>query len=352
MNSLEKRVAKYFGRKYCVITGSGTTSMNLFFRAIPNKGTVMFPAITCIQAINSAIFAKFKIAFSDVSINDYTMNFKNFKNALNPKIKVVVPTHTFGHSSEIKKIADYCKKNNILVLEDATQSLGGKIGNKKTGSFGDASVISFGHSKIIDCGNGGAILTDQKKLYLSMKKYYEKIPSKIKNYGKYLIEYRKNYYSIRDRIKNKYLFCNKILKIQKKYKNLFIYKANKSIEKRITNKFKDIKTVVKKRNFNHNLYKKNLKNQNIIIPKINSKSVSWRFTFLVKKNRDILIQKIRKHKIDISCWYPSLHYLKNYDKKKYKNSIKIDKGIVNLWTHQNMKEKIIKKNIKIINQYL
>ena len=52
MNSLEKRVAKYFGRKYCVITGSGTTSMNLFFRAIPNKGTVMFPAITCIQAIN------------------------------------------------------------------------------------------------------------------------------------------------------------------------------------------------------------------------------------------------------------------------------------------------------------
>ena len=325
------------------MTGSGTTSMNLFFKSIPKKGTVMFPAITCIQAVNSAIFANFKISFSDVSLSNYTMNFKNFKDALNKKIKVVVPTHTFGHSSEIKKITNYCKKNNIFVLEDATQSLGGKIGNKKTGCFGDASVLSFGHSKIIDCGSGGAILTDQKKLYLSMKNHYNQIPNKIKNYNKFLIKYRKSYYSIKDKIKNKTLFCKKIFKIQKKYKDLFIYKANKSIEKRITQKFKDIKTVVKKRNFNHNLYKKNLKKKNIIIPKINSNSVSWRFTFLVKKNRDIFVKKIRHNKIDVSSWYPSLHYLNNNNKNKFKNSIKIDKGIVNFWTHQNMKEKVIKK---------
>ena len=68
--------------------------------------------------------------------------------------------------SELEKI---CKKNKILLLEDAAESLGSTLNKKKSGSFGDASVFSFHRTKTITCGEGGILLLNNKKLFLKCK---------------------------------------------------------------------------------------------------------------------------------------------------------------------------------------
>ena len=77
ITSLEKKLSKYFDRKFCVLTGNGTTAMYLYFKLFKKRSTILFPSITCVQAVNSALFAGHKVLFSDVSLNDYNINFQD-----------------------------------------------------------------------------------------------------------------------------------------------------------------------------------------------------------------------------------------------------------------------------------
>ena len=81
------------------------------------------------------------------------------------KIKAIIAVHAYGIPCEIKKISKYCEKKNIILIEDAALTLGLKIKNRYTGSFGLASVFSFGKGKVINAGGGGVILTNNNDLY-------------------------------------------------------------------------------------------------------------------------------------------------------------------------------------------
>ena len=185
MDKLENKISKLLNRKYCLLTGSGSTSMYLIFLTCKKKGIVVFPSITCMQAVNAAIFAGMKPLFCDVNLNDFTMSVSSLKKILDKykkKVEMIVPTHIFGNSCELDKIIEIARKRKIFVLEDAAQSLGSKINSKKTGSIGNASIVSFGHTKILDCGGGGGILTNDTKLYNRVRKFYHKIPKKTQKF--------------------------------------------------------------------------------------------------------------------------------------------------------------------------
>lgn len=353
MNKLEFKLSKYFNRKYCILTGNGTTAMYLYFQLFKKKSVILFPSITCVQAVSAAIFCGHKIAYSDISIDDYTMNYKNIlKIEKNKKIDVVVPTHTFGHVANLNKIVEYCKKKNISVLEDATQSMGGYINNKKAGSFGDASVISFGYSKILDCGNGGCLLTNNYKVYLEIKKNIKLIPKKSKKYNEKISEYKKKYYLLRNKISNNKIFWKKIFRLQKLLRDYLIYKIDKKTEIKISKKLPKLVNIIKLRKRNQSIYDKYLNIKKIITPSLNPGSISWRYTFLIRKSRDKFISFLRKKNIDVSSWYPSLHHTSLQKNKNFKNSILIEKQIVNLWTDETKKKESIIKDINIINSYL
>ena len=71
--------------------------------------------------------------------------------------------HTFGHPCRIDLLADIAKEFEIILIEDAAESLGSFFKNKHTGTFGLAGVLSFNGNKIITTGAGGAIITNNKK---------------------------------------------------------------------------------------------------------------------------------------------------------------------------------------------
>ena len=355
MNKLENKVSKLLNRQYCLLTGSGTTSMYLIFLTFKKSSIVVFPTITCIQAVNAAVFAGMIPVFCDVNLSDFTMNTKSLKKVLAKykNIKAIVPTHVFGHSCDVNKIISIARKKNIFILEDAAQSFGSKINNQMTGSFGNASVVSFGHSKILDCGGGGGILTDDLRLHNLIRILYKKIPNQIKHSEDLVNKYRQTYYNTRNSTDNDKRFWQQLNKVQFLFKDVFIYKINRKIENKINKALKTLKKNIKERNKRLNLYKKYLKSYKFKHSKSKNGSVCWRYTFLYNGNRDVLFEKVRKENIDISSWYPPLH--KMYSKQKYnffKNSNAIDKKIVNLWVEPNYSEKKILNNIKKINNLI
>jgi len=355
MNKLENKISKFFNRKYCLLTGSGSTSMYLIFLTCKKKGIVVFPTITCMQAVNAAIFADMKPLFCDVNLNDFTMSVSSLKNILNKykNVEMIVPTHVFGNSCDLDKIIEIASKRKIFVLEDAAQSLGSKINNKKTGSIGNASIVSFGHTKILDCGGGGGILTNDSKLYNRVKKLYHKIPKKLKNSKELFNNYRNIYYKIKRLIDHDDKYWKLLYEIQFLFRDVFIYKINKKIKNNINKSLATLQNNLSKRNIRSNLYKKYLKAKQIKHPANKKGSICWRYTFLYNGNRNIFFKKARKENIDISSWYPALYKMYSNQKSNFfKNSNIIDQQIVNLWVSPEYSVKKITNNIQKINKIL
>ncbi|MCC4821259.1 DegT/DnrJ/EryC1/StrS family aminotransferase, partial [Vibrio lentus] len=74
------------------------------------------------------------------------------------RIKAVVPMHTFGHPVELDELVAVCLKWNLVLVEDAAESLGSFYKGKHTGTIGDVSAVSFNGNKIITTGGGGMVL--------------------------------------------------------------------------------------------------------------------------------------------------------------------------------------------------
>lgn len=355
MNQIEERIAHYFGRKYCHLTGSGTTAIYLILKALNKKDSyVLYPAITCMTPVNAALYAGMKPVFCDVNLKDYTMDLSSLNKMIEAyDIDVIVPTHLYGHSCDMDEIMKIAKEKEIFVLEDAAQAVGGKYKGRKLGSLGDASVISFGHTKILECGGGGAVLTDDEGFYEKVKHLGENIPKQPVNVKELFDDYRMIYYDIMKLIQKDSDFWPLMLSLQMTFKKGFVYAKDAQIESTIGSRLDEIDVMVEERNKRVALYGKYLNKEYLTLPDIRDGSVCWRYSFLYKGNRDELLKVVRTQNIDISSWYPTLYQMYgNQPKDQFPNANLLEREIVNLWVDPKYTEEKIISDIQGINQIL
>ena len=98
---------------------------------------------------------------------------KDLKKKITKKTKAIIPVHMLGVSCDMQKIKKIAKNKSIKILEDNCESVGGKYGKKFLGNVSNIGVLSFDFSKTITTGEGGAILTNNKKLYKFCKEYHD-----------------------------------------------------------------------------------------------------------------------------------------------------------------------------------
>ena len=78
--------------------------------------------------------------------------------------KAIIPVHTYGHPARIDRIIDIARRNNLLVIEDAAEALGARAFGRSVGSFGDLAIFSFYANKVVTTGEGGMVVTNDKRL--------------------------------------------------------------------------------------------------------------------------------------------------------------------------------------------
>ncbi len=175
IREFEKICAKKFNSKYCVCVSSGTAAIKVGLKALGVKPgdeviTQAFNFIATIEAILD-LGAIPIMANVDESLN---MNPEDLKKIITKKTKAIIPVHMLGVPAKLDQIIKIAQKKKIKILEDNCEAVGGKYNKKFLGTIGDIGVFSFDFGKMITTGGeGGLVLTNNKKFYKYAKEYHD-----------------------------------------------------------------------------------------------------------------------------------------------------------------------------------
>tara|TARA_B100001250_G_scaffold224590_2_gene192610 strand:- start:511 stop:1524 length:1014 start_codon:yes stop_codon:yes gene_type:complete len=157
---------------------AGGAMAALDFIDVKNE-TVLCPSNTFMATPLSVINSGGNVQFVDCNKNDLCMSFDDFREKAEKfKPKAVWVVHIGGHIAfDIEKISNYCKENNIFLLEDCAHAHGAEWNGMKPGCWGDAGIYSMYATKTISTGEGGILASSNKKLINHSIKF--------RNYGKF-----------------------------------------------------------------------------------------------------------------------------------------------------------------------
>lgn len=173
----EQRVAEYCGAKFAVAVTNATSALHIACKAaglLPGD-TLWTSPITFVASANCGRYCGAQIDFVDIDDTTYDMSADELekKLAAGGRPKVVVPVHLCGQSCDMERIYSLSKKYGFTVVEDASHALGATYKNTRVGScvYSDMTVFSFHPVKIITTGEGGMVLTNNRKLYEKLLLY-------------------------------------------------------------------------------------------------------------------------------------------------------------------------------------
>jgi 8-amino-3,8-dideoxy-alpha-D-manno-octulosonate transaminase len=169
---LEEAICKTFGSKYSQLTSSGTSALTTALAAlgIGAGDEVIMPSFTFVASFEAVLSVGAVPVLVDVD-ETLTMNPEAVRKAITSKTKCIMPVHMCGSMADIDTLVSICTENNLLLLEDACQSIGATYNGKYVGTIGDAGTFSFDFVKIITCGEGGAVITNNEDVYTKCDGY-------------------------------------------------------------------------------------------------------------------------------------------------------------------------------------
>lgn len=182
VDRFETMLAEYTGAKFAVATANGTAALHvaLLLAGVQANDEVLMPALTFVATANAISYCNAVPHFVDVGTDTLGIDPKAlaahlevvaeqrgefwFNRQTGRRLRAIVPMHTFGHPVDINGLLKVCTRFNLVMIEDAAESLGSTYHGMHTGNFGLVSALSFNGNKIITTGGGGAILTNDPEL--------------------------------------------------------------------------------------------------------------------------------------------------------------------------------------------
>ena len=172
VREFESNSCKYFSANYSQATQSGTSALKTALKAVgvgPGDEVITqsFNFIATVEAIHDC---NAKPIICDVD-NNLDFCLKDCLSKINKNTKAIIIVHMLGIGGPIEQLVEIGKKYNIPIIEDACEIVGGKNNNGYYGCLGDIGVFSFDFGKNITCGEGGMLLTNNRKYYEYARSY-------------------------------------------------------------------------------------------------------------------------------------------------------------------------------------
>ena len=291
----EKEMAKYVGAKYAVATSSGTTALHLsvITSGIKAGDEVITSPFSFVASTNCFLYERAKPVFVDIDEASFNIDVNKIEKTITKKTKAILGVDIFGYPAEWGKILKIAKKHNLKVIDDAAEALGAKYKGKKLGSLGHLTVFAFYPNKQMTTGEGGIVMTNNKKEYQLIKGLVNQ------GRGSDMQWLRHPYLGYNYRITE---ISAAIGRMQLKKLDQFLANRNQAAE----------------------LYKTRLEQiKGVDLIKANDKDHvrSW-FVYVVRLdkrfNRDEVIKKLRKLGVPTKAYLPSIHlqpYMKQFGYK-------------------------------------
>ena len=187
VDQFELSLANYTGAKYAISVVNGTAALQIALKlAGVNSGEeVLLPALTFVATANAISYLGAIPHFVDSEESTLGIDVAKLREYLSANtevqsglcinqstkrvIRALVPMHTFGHPSDLEQLLSIARDFNLVLVEDAAESLGSFYKGQHTGTFGLLGTLSFNGNKTITTGGGGAILTNDEELAIRAK---------------------------------------------------------------------------------------------------------------------------------------------------------------------------------------
>tara|TARA_B110000003_G_C16585570_1_gene509725 strand:- start:2 stop:1126 length:1125 start_codon:yes stop_codon:yes gene_type:complete len=168
--NFEKKLESFFG-SFVACTVNGTAALHLALQAsgVKNNDEVLVPSITYIASLQAITATGAKPVICDVNVNDGLISLKDAEKKISKKTKAIMPVYFAGYSGDVNLIYKFAKKYKLKVIEDAAHAFGSKYNRTKIGSVGDFVCFSFDGIKNITSGEGGCVVSKNKKIINRIK---------------------------------------------------------------------------------------------------------------------------------------------------------------------------------------
>nr|WP_315201350.1 DegT/DnrJ/EryC1/StrS family aminotransferase [uncultured Flavobacterium sp.] len=279
VQAFETNFANYCGAKHCVGVGNGLDALVLIFKGYIQLGKlqkgdeVIVPANTYIASILAILQADLVPALVEPKLDTYNIDPSLIQDKITSKTKAILAVHLYGQLAEMDMINEVAVQNNLIVVEDAAQSVGAIYNQKSAIKNHQSSVAySFYPSKNLGClGDGGAVVTDDSDLF--------RLISAMRNYGSET-KYYNDYIGINSRLDE----------LQASFLNLKLPNLDSDNERR--------RTIAKR-------YLSEIKNEKIILPFWDfSKNHVFHLFVIRTQNRDDLQEYLAQNNIQTVIHYP------------------------------------------------
>ncbi len=338
MNSLHQELQHLFPGYKSVITSRGISALYLALMAIRAKhgtGEVIVPATVCPSVPLAVMYAGFTPRFCDVELKTFCASKKTIQTCFTDQTKAIIVVYLFGKSIDIKAVKAIAHHQNVAVIEDLAQSIGGMYEEQLLGSFGDFSILSFNDVKIIP-GAAGALLFKDDSLLPTIEKYQENLPPSMKylEYKELSSSFRNLTHGFYDAMRSQNIksAVDYLPKLAEYYRHLFLFDRN-NLGHNLTEQIPALKMLpdeVSRRTKIYKIYESNLRDT-IHYVRFYSHEMCWRLPILLKNHSQQieLIERIRSQRILISNHYfPASHL---FGDSKPVNARKIGMCAVNFW---------------------
>ena len=319
VQQFEKLLSKFVKSKYAVAVNSGTSALQASLYALDIKpgDEILIPSFTFVATANSVKSVGAKPIFVDISKENYTIDPNDLKKKITKRTKAIIPVHLYGHIAFMDEILEIAQKNNLKIIEDASQSLGSKLKNKHSGTFANLGCFSMYAAKVMTAGEGGAIVTSDKNIFEKLRQ--------IRNHG-----FSKNHTTTSFGL------------------NLRLPEINAAIAKI---QMKKLPLMLKQRKNNAHILTELLSDKKIILPQPRkSETVNWYLFTIAIKNRAKIIKKLGSSGIGSAVYYdPPIHktlYYKTH--KRLPNTEWAALNLLSLPVHPNVKKIDLQKMKRIL----
>jgi dTDP-4-amino-4,6-dideoxygalactose transaminase len=325
VKKFEEEFAAYIGASYGIGVGSGTEAIHV---ALVACGIGCGDEVITVSHTATATVAAIELAgatpvFVDIEPDYYTMDPAKLELAITPRTKAIVPVHIYGQPADMKAISEIAKKNNLIVIEDCAQAHGAICDGKHVGSWGDVGCFSFYPTKNLGAiGDGGIVVTNNLKLAEKVKL--------LREYG-WAERYVSHFSGWNTRLDE---IQAAVLRVKLKHLDEANLKRGRLAE----------------------IYDKELRATNIVLPKQREKSTHVHHLYVIRSSkRDELLSFLQEKGVGAQIHYPvPVHMQPAYRKlccKKLPETEHIAKEIISLPIYPELNESEIMTVIKAIREF-
>jgi len=172
VQEFEKLLSSFVKSRYAVAVNSGTAALQaaLYSLDLKKDDEVLLPSFTFVATANAIVSVSAKPVFVDILKQNYTMDPNDLRKKITRKSKVIIPVHLYGNMAYMDEISEIANKHNLEIIEDSAQSLGSTYKGKHSGTFSKVGCFSMYATKVVTSGEGGAIVTNDKKIFEKLRK--------------------------------------------------------------------------------------------------------------------------------------------------------------------------------------